>query len=128
MTKCSNTKEPTLFPNSSKIGITSGYFEGLNVNHLLFLQTAKSMCDYLIVALDVRPRYESTFSRYKRLMSCLYVDKVIPFDTEPDLELILDNTSYDFRFVSNKDRKDLFFGMEVKPEKNIFLGSKELFL
>lgn len=77
----------------------------LHTGHLCALKEAKEHCDYLIVALNVLPDnkspIESVYERFVRLDSCKYVDKIIPYQGEKDLLLLINTLNYNIRFIGN---------------------------
>lgn len=78
-----------------KIGFTCSTFDLLHAGHIVMLQEAKSLCDYLICGLLVDPTVDrpesknkpvqTPFERYVQLSSCRFVDEVIPFSTEQEI-------------------------------------------
>lgn len=124
---CTETSEAN--PPKKTVGITAGAFDLLHTGHLLMLAEVKRSCDYLIVCLQTNPKLdrphknspvETTYERYCRLAACKHVDEIIPYDTEKDLEVILHNTEYDFRFLSEEYQYQVFTGIHIKPEKTFF--------
>lgn len=92
------------------IGFVAGAFDLLHPGHLFFLKEAKTRCDYLMVGLHIDPSLEnknknkpveSVFERIVRLEACKYVDKIIPYSTEQELEIILLNFRIDRRFLGS---------------------------
>ena len=91
-------------------GFTCSAFDLLHTGHLLFLEACKENCDELIVALHVNPNLEradknkpiqSLFERQIQLAGCKYVDQIIAYETEEELENILKSYSFDKRFVGS---------------------------
>lgn len=86
-----------------KIGFYPMVGDLLHTGHILALQEAKANCDYLIVGLNAKPDnkfpVQSLFERYIQLKAVKYVDEVIPYDGELDLQLICTALDYDIRFV-----------------------------
>ena len=88
-------------------GFICGAFDLLHPGHLYTLREAKKYCDTLIVGLHVDPSYrkgknhpcETVFERYTRLKSCKYVDQIIPYESEEDLENMLYILDLDVRFL-----------------------------
>jgi len=94
-----------------KIGITFSTFEMLHPGHLDMLMQARSQCDYLIVGLLTNPQndredknkpIETSFERYLRLHAVKYVDMIIPFDTERDIENMIKVIKPDIRFCGKE--------------------------
>lgn len=90
------------------IGFTCGTFDLLHAGHCLMLEEARQQCDYLIVGLQTDPTIDrkyktkpiqSVLERYIQLISCKYVDEVVPYDTEEDLMIILKNFNIDIRII-----------------------------
>ena len=85
-------------PQDFKVGFTCSTFDLFHAGHIVMLQEAKTMCDYLIVGLLIDPTVDrpeaknkpvqTPFERYIQVSSCKYVDEVIPFTTEQELSLI----------------------------------------
>jgi len=92
-----------------KIGFTCSAFDLLHPGHLVMLEECKNNCDYLVVGLHTDPTIDrpdtkqrpiqSTFERWVQLDSCRWVDKIIPYDTEKDLENLLSTLKIDVRFL-----------------------------
>ena len=63
-----------------KIGVTCSCFDLLHAGHVVMLQEAKAMCDYLICCLQVDPTLDrpdtknkpvqSVFERYLQISAC----------------------------------------------------------
>ena len=74
------------------VGLTAMSGELLHAGHCQALEEARAQCDYLIVAFNVSPEHktcdESVFERWTRLKGSRYVDEIIPYESEADLELI----------------------------------------
>lgn len=90
-------------------GITFGAFDLLHSGHCLMFKTAKENCDYLIVGLQSDPTIDrpnsknkpiqSMYERYIQLESLRYVDKIIPYQTEKEVEDILKTLQINIRFI-----------------------------
>lgn len=107
------------------IGLTAGVFDLLHAGHLIMFQYCKKNCDALIVAIQVDPSLyregkkrpaETIYERYKRLKSCKFVDVIIPYETEEDLEIILQTEDYDVRFIGEDHEGKSFTGDWIRPE------------
>lgn len=105
-----------------KIGFTCGVFDLFNAGHVLMLKKCKDKCDRLVVAIQTDPTIDrpidkntpiqSIFERQIQVGACKYVDKIIVYQTEQDLEDILDTQPIDIRFVG-MDHKYGFMTGEV---------------
>lgn len=106
-----------------KVGIFPMVADLLHVGHLTALKYAKQHCDKLIVALNCDPTVdnpakhkpvETVYERYVRLMTCKYVDEVIPYIGEKDLLLLLQTTEYDIRFIGEDHLDSDWTGKEYE--------------
>lgn len=93
-----------------KVGIVTGAFDLLHAGHLHLLAESKKRCDYLIVALHENPKLEradknmpieTVLERQMRLEACKYVNQVIVYKTEHDLQWILNCFAIDVRFLGS---------------------------
>ena len=91
-----------------KTGFTCGAFDLLHSGHALMLIEAKSVCDYLIVAVQSDPSIDrpgknrpvqSHKERIIMVESIRYVDKVVTYDTESDLVSLLVDLKPDIRIL-----------------------------
>lgn len=95
-----------------KIGLTASAFDLFHAGHTVMLMEAKQLCDYLIVGLLVDPTkdradtkrspIQSVFERYLQVSACKYVDEIIPFETEKDLEDMILTINPDVRIVGEE--------------------------
>ena len=78
-----------------KVGFTCSTFDLLHAGHVQMLREAKEQCDYLIVGLQVDPSVDrpeknapiqTIVERYTQLKAVKYVDEIIPYLHETDLE------------------------------------------
>lgn len=90
------------------IGFTCGAFDLLHAGHAVYLKECKQHCDHLIVGLQSDPTIDrinknrpiqSLFERHLQLINSKWVDEVIPYDTERDLENLLATIKINTRFV-----------------------------
>jgi len=89
------------------VGFTASSFDLMHAGHIVMLQECKTLCDYLIVGLLTDPTLDrpetknkpiqSIFERYVQVASCQYVDEVIPFESEKDLEDMILTINPDIR-------------------------------
>jgi glycerol-3-phosphate cytidylyltransferase len=71
-----------------KVGFTCSTFDLLHAGHVMMLREAKSVCDHLVVGLQVDPTIDrpqsknkpvqSLVERYVQLKAIEYVDEIIP--------------------------------------------------
>ncbi|MDP5199629.1 adenylyltransferase/cytidyltransferase family protein [Flavobacterium sp. DG2-3] len=111
-----------------KIGITFSAFDLLHAGHIKMLEEAKQKCDYLIAGLQTDPTIDrpeknkptqTVVERYIQLKGCKFVDEVIPYTTEQDLEDILRSYKIDIRIVGDEYKNKNFTGREYCEEKGI---------
>lgn len=108
------------------IGITASMFDLFHPGHIKFLEQCKKECDFLIVALQTkaedRPNknlpIQSIYERYLQIASCKYVDKIVPYDSEKDLALLLAMEDYDIRFLGDDYKNKDFTGKEFCENNN----------
>ena len=95
----------------SRTGITFGAFDLLHAGHVRMLEVAKFYCDYLIVGLHTDPTLErpeknkpiqTVVERYMQLKDCKFVDEIIPYTTEQDLQDILRSLPIDVRILGEE--------------------------
>ena len=100
-----------------KIGITFSAFDLLHAGHIKMLEEAKRQCDYLIVGLQTDPTLDrpeknrpvqTVVERYIQLKGCKFVDEIVPYATEQDLEDILRSFKIDVRIVGDEYREQNF--------------------
>lgn len=97
-------------PVEPVIGMFAGTWDLLHPGHLIALREARSMCDRLVVALQVNPKIdrpwkdfpsETVFERWTRLSACQYVDVIVPYETENDLFNLLVGHGIHRRFIGD---------------------------
>ena len=111
-----------------KIGITFSAFDLLHAGHIKMLEEAKRQCDYLIVGLQTDPTLDrpeknrpvqTVVERYIQLKGCKFVDEIVPYATEQDLEDILRSFKIDVRIVGDEYREQNFTGSIEYEDKRI---------
>jgi glycerol-3-phosphate cytidylyltransferase len=111
-----------------KIGFTASAFDLLHAGHILMLEEAKSVCDYLIVALQTNPRVDrpskrkpiqSIVERQIQLGAVSYVDKIVVYETEEDLLTLLKILPIDVRIVGEDYLNKDFTGKDYCLNNNI---------
>lgn len=113
-----------------KIGITFSAFDLLHAGHITMLEEAKRQCDYLICGLQTDPTLDrpeknrpvqSVVERYIQLKGCKFVDEIVPYATEQDLEDILRSFKIDVRIIGDEYQDKNFTGRAYCEEKGIEL-------
>jgi len=111
-----------------KIGITFSCFDLFHAGHVAMLREAKTRCDYLIVGLQTDPTLDrpeknrpiqTVFERYVQLRACKYIDEVIPYATEKDVEDILQTYQIDVRIIGEDYAGKEFTGKKICVDRNI---------
>ena len=111
-------------------GITFSAFDLLHAGHIKMLEDAKRQCDYLIVGLQTDPTIDrpeknkptqTVVERYIQLKGCKFVDEIVPYATEQDLEDILRAFQIDVRIIGDEYKDKNFTGRTYCEEKGILL-------
>jgi len=93
------------------VGFTASTFDLMHAGHVIMLQEAKTQCDYLIVGLLTDPTrdrkdknypIQTSWERWVQAQAIKAIDRVIPFDTEEDLENMIKILKPDVRFVGEE--------------------------
>ena len=114
--------------NKLKIGFVAGSFDLLHAGHVLMLKEARSVCDRLVVGIQVDPTIDrpeknkpiqSFYERVTQLQGCKYVDAIFPYVTEQDLEDFLTTADIQIRIIG-EDHKDTWkTGKEICEKRGI---------
>ncbi|KAF2332503.1 adenylyltransferase/cytidyltransferase family protein [Flavobacterium daemonense] len=113
-----------------RIGITFSAFDLLHAGHIKMLEEAKCQCDYLIVGLQTDPALDrpeknsptqTVVERYIQLKGCRFVDEIIPYTTERDLDDILRAFKIDVRILGDEYKDKNFSGRSFCESKGIEL-------
>ncbi len=111
-----------------KTGITFSAFDLLHAGHVKMLEEAKRQCEYLICGLQTDPTIDrpeknkpvqTVVERYIQLKACKYVDEIVPYATEQDLEDILRAFKIDVRIVGEEYKEKNFTGRKYCVENGI---------
>lgn len=111
-----------------KVGITFSAFDLFHAGHVKMLEEAKTVCDKLIVGLQldpsvVRPKknkpVQSIIERYVQLRGCKYIDEIIPYVTEDDLIDILSSFKIDIRIIGEEYKNKDFTGKNYCKQRGI---------
>lgn len=116
------------------IGFTASSFDLLHAGHIAMLAEAKSKCDFLIVGLLSDPTLDrpetknkpvqSLLERWIQISSTEFVDMVIPFESEKDLEDMLLLIRPNIRFVGEEYRDKPHTGRDIEGIE-IFYNKRE---
>ena len=119
-----------------RIGITFSSFDLLHAGHVVMLKEAKNQCDYLIVGLQLDPSLDrpeknnpsqSIIERYIQLKGSKYVNEIVPYVTEQDVQDILLSFKIDVRIIGEEYKQIEFTGKEycIKKGIKIYYNSRE---
>jgi glycerol-3-phosphate cytidylyltransferase len=114
-----------------KIGITFSTFDLLHAGHIAMLAEAKNHCDYLIAGLQTdptidrpdskNPPVQSIVERQIQLSATRFVDEIVVYQTEKDLEDILLTLPIDVRILGVEYEDKDFTGRKICIERGIEL-------
>ena len=113
-----------------KIGFTCSTFDLLHAGHIQMLRDAKEQCEYLICGLQVDPSIDrpeknspvqTIVERFTQLNAVSYVDEIIPYQTEKDLEDILNMLHIDVRILGEEYKNKTFTGRAICAKRGIEL-------
>ena len=115
--------------NSKRIvGITFSTFDLLHAGHVAMLREAREVCDYLICGIQVDPSrdrpeknspVQTLVERWTQLQGVKYVDEIIPYETERDVEDILKLFSIDVRIIGEEYKETTFTGRATCANRGI---------
>jgi len=118
------------FRQKMKVGFTCSTFDLLHAGHISMLREAKDQCDYLICGLQMDPTIDrptknspiqTVVERYTQLNAVKYVDEIIPYSTEKDLEDILETYHIDVRILGEEYRDKDFTGKDICRKRGVQL-------
>jgi glycerol-3-phosphate cytidylyltransferase len=113
-----------------RIGFVASAFDLLHAGHVQMLREAKEQCNYLIVGLQTDPTIDrqeknspvqTVVERYTQLKGVKYIDEIIPYATERDLEDILTMYHIDVRILGEEYREKEFTGKDICRKRGIEL-------
>ena len=111
-----------------KIGFTCSTFDLLHAGHVAMLREAKDQCDYLICGIQTDPSIDrpeknkpvqTLVERWTQLQGVKYVDEIIPYQTEQDLEDILKLFHIDVRIIGEEYKDGKFTGRTTCAARGI---------
>lgn len=111
------------------VGFTCSTFDLLHAGHILMLAEAKSICEYLIVGIQSDPTIDrpdvknkpvqSIVERYVQLSAVKFIDEIIVYDTEKDLEDLLMFLPVTIRIIGEEYRDKPFTGKNICEDRGI---------
>ena len=111
------------------IGFTCSSWDLLHAGHILMLAEAKQICDYLIVGLQTNPQLDrpdtknkpvqTVVERYVQLSAVKFVDEIIVYDTEKDLEDLLMFLPINHRIIGEEYRDRDYTGKKICEDRGI---------
>ena len=111
------------------VGFTCSTFDLFHAGHVVMLEEAKRECDYLIAGIQVDPTLDrpgtknkpvqSIIERQIQVKSCKYVDEVIIYNTEKELEDILMTLPINVRILGEEYKDSEFTGKEICMKRGI---------
>jgi glycerol-3-phosphate cytidylyltransferase len=114
-----------------RVGITFSTFDLLHAGHIAMLSEAKRHCDYLIAALQTDPTIDrpdtknkpvqSIVERQIQLQAVRYVDEIVVYQTEKDLEDILLTLPVNVRILGVEYQDKEFTGKAICEQRGIEL-------
>ena len=112
-----------------KKGITFGAFDLFHAGHVLMMQEARKVCDYLIVCIQNDPSkdrkdknrpIQSIDERRIQIEACKYVDEIMIYDTEADMLEILNAVDWDIRILGDEYKNKDFTGRDETIDRCYF--------
>ena len=113
-----------------KVGLTASTFDLLHAGHIEMLREAKAQCEYLICALQIDPSIDrpeknkpvqTVVERHTQLDAVKFVDEIIPYLHESDLEDILQMRDIHVRVLGDEYREQDFTGRDICKARDIDL-------
>jgi glycerol-3-phosphate cytidylyltransferase len=112
------------------VGFTASTFDLLHAGHIAMLREAKEHCNWLICGLQVDPSVDraeknapvqTLVERHVQLSGVRYVDEIVPYQTEQDLEDILNTFSINVRVIGEEYKHGRFTGRAICAARGIDL-------
>jgi glycerol-3-phosphate cytidylyltransferase len=99
-----------------------------HAGHVIMLQECKKVCDYLIVGLQVDPSkdrpnknapVQTLVERYIQLDAIKYIDQIVPYETEQDLEDIFSMFDINVRILGVEYKDKDFTGKDICNKRGV---------
>ena len=116
------------FKIKSKVGITCGAFDLLHAGHVVMFEEAKTVCDYLIVALQIDPStdrpdknkpLQNIVERQLQLKAVKWIDEIVVYHREHELEDKFYTFPIDIRIIGEEYKDKVFTGRQVCKDRKI---------
>jgi glycerol-3-phosphate cytidylyltransferase len=111
------------------VGFTASTFDLFHAGHVVMLEEAKRNCDWLIAAIQFDPTVDrpkvknkpvqSIIERQIQVSACRFVDEIIVYTTEKELEDILMTLSIDVRFLGEEYMDKEYTGKQICIDRGI---------
>ena len=112
-----------------KIGIVASAFDLLHAGHIAMLAEASNHCDYLIATLQTNPTIDRPSTKNKPIQSIVerqiqlaavrYVDEIVVYETEKDLEDIFLTLPLDVRILGVEYQDVHFTAKDICNQRGI---------
>jgi len=110
-------------------GFTCSTFDLFHAGHVVMLEEAKRQCDWLIVGIQIDPTIDrpgvknkpvqSIIERQIQVSACDFVDEIIVYSTEKELEDILMTLPIDVRIIGEEYKDKNFTGKDICEKRGI---------
>lgn len=116
------------YKDCGKIGFTCSTFDLLHAGHVVMLEEAKRHCDYLIVGLQTDPTIDrpnknkpiqSIVERQIQLSAIKYIDEIVIYSTEADLEDLLLTLPINIKVMGEEYKNKDFTGKQICKDRGI---------
>ena len=116
------------YKDCGTIGFTCSTFDLLHAGHITMLEEAKRHCDYLIVGLQTDPTIDrpdknapiqSVVERQIQLAAVKYIDEIVMYATERDLEDLLLTLPINIRIIGEEYKSKSFTGKSICKDRGI---------
>lgn len=111
-----------------KIGFTCSTFDLFHAGHVVMLEEAKRQCEYLIAGIQIDPTLDrdsknrpiqSIVERQIQVKACRYVDEVVIYSTEKELEDLMKTLPIDIRILGVEYADNDFTGKQICLDRSI---------
>jgi glycerol-3-phosphate cytidylyltransferase len=111
-----------------KIGFTCSTFDLFHAGHVVMLEEAKRQCDHLIVGIQTDPTLDRSYKnrpvqsiveRQIQVKACKYVDEIIIYSSEKELEDLMRTLPIDVRIMGVEYMDKDFTGKQICHDRGI---------